>query len=217
MMRVRTEFWILGRRDAVDDLADLVDRTGLDSRYLSGVPVPQVAVILAAGGRPDEAKEVVASVRAGVLPELLRQHESLLLLADGLADVEQGRVDEGFRTLERAQRSAICRFCFGAHIGRAYESVGRTDEAIERYTLYLEAPWADRFETDVALPATGIWLQAPTHERLAQLLEERGQPGDLERAAAHYEAFVEMWEEADPELQPRVERARAALARLRTR
>jgi hypothetical protein len=57
-----------------------------------------------------------------------------------------------------------------------------------------------------------IWFDgaalAPTHERLGQLYDERG---DQENAALHYARFVELWEEADPELQPRV---RAAQARL---
>ncbi len=40
--------------------------------------------------------------------------------------------------------------------------------------------------------------------------------GDRAAAAGHYERFVELWRGADPELQPRVEEARQAIARLRT-
>ena len=53
------------------------------------------------------------------------------------------------------------------------------------------------------LPARG-----PTFERLGQLYDETG---DLDSAALYYARFVELWADADPELQPRV---RAAQARL---
>ena len=43
---------------------------------------------------------------------------------------------------------------------------------------------------------------------MAQLYDAQG---DLESAALHYAQFVDMWEDADPVLQPRVEAARARL------
>ena len=49
---------------------------------------------------------------------------------------------------------------------------------------------------------------APTHEKLGQLYEARG---DMENARSHYAAFVELWEGADDELQPRVAAARQRL------
>ena len=45
-------------------------------------------------------------------------------------------------------------------------------------------------------------------ERLGQLYDEQG---DLENAAKYYAQFVELWAEADPELQPRVEAAQKRL------
>jgi hypothetical protein len=39
----------------------------------------------------------------------------------------------------------------------------------------------------------------------------RDERGDLEKAARYYAKFVELWENADPELQPRVEAARDRL------
>ncbi|MBT8477902.1 MAG: hypothetical protein KJO06_03220, partial [Gemmatimonadetes bacterium] len=57
-----------------------------------------------------------------------------------------------------------------------------------------------------------IWLdatfRAPAHERLGQLYDEKG---DLENAALHYAQFVELWGDADPILQPRVDAARTRL------
>ena len=44
--------------------------------------------------------------------------------------------------------------------------------------------------------------------RLKELAEERG---DWEKAAEYYARFVELWVDADPELQPRVQAAQQRL------
>jgi hypothetical protein len=49
------------------------------------------------------------------------------------------------------------------------------------------------------------------HHHLARAYEGMGEYG---KAAKEYALFVEAWEDADPELQPWVEDARRALARL---
>lgn len=54
---------------------------------------------------------------------------------------------------------------------------------------------------------------ADLHERLGPLYEARGEP---EEAAAHYSAFVELWQDADPELQPRVQAAQVRLKEILT-
>ena len=84
---------------------------------------------------------------------------------------------------------------------RLFDEAGRADSAVAYYELYLETPSNFRLFVD------GNRL-GPTHERLGQLYDERD---DLENAALHYAAFVELWADADPVLQPRV---RAAQSRL---
>ena len=51
------------------------------------------------------------------------------------------------------------------------------------------------------------------HERLGQLYEAKG---NTAKAVEHYRAFIELWKNADPELQPRVAGARRRLAMLTT-
>ena len=60
--------------------------------------------------------------------------------------------------------------------------------------------------------ATGVVpLRAEAEELLGQIAEQRGDTAGAVRA---YGNFVDLWQDADPELQPRVAAARAALARL---
>jgi hypothetical protein len=52
---------------------------------------------------------------------------------------------------------------------------------------------------------------APSHLRQAEIYDRRG---DRSQAARHYRRFIELWREADPELQQTVTEARVRLAAL---
>jgi hypothetical protein len=91
--------------------------------------------------------------------------------------------------------------CRHRETARLFDEAGRADSAVVYFELYLETPYNFRFWED----ATSL---ARTHERLGQLYDERG---DLEKAALHLARFVELWEAADPEFQPRVTAARERL------
>jgi hypothetical protein len=52
---------------------------------------------------------------------------------------------------------------------------------------------------------------ASVYERLGDLYEQRG---DTAKAVYYYGKLVDLWKDADPELQPRVEAARRAIEAL---
>jgi tetratricopeptide (TPR) repeat protein len=82
-----------------------------------------------------------------------------------------------------------------------FEGLGLADSVIARYETWLGRRALLRLsDDDRILPRA--------YERLGQLYDERG---DLEKAAVYYAKFVELWENADPDLQPRVEAARTRL------
>ena len=114
-----------------------------------------------------------------------------------------GNHDKAVRLLRRSHAEHACTGCL-AELAWVFERAGRPDSAITYYEAYLDEPDLFRLSID------GRW-RARSHERLGALYEARG---DQEEAARHYAAFVSLWEDADPELQPRVEAARRALARL---
>ena len=101
----------------------------------------------------------------------------------------------------RQQPSGGCPRCLPAEFAHLFEAAGQADSAIARYEQYLATP--SNFQ---------VWLdaivRAPAHESLGRLYDETG---DLEKAALHYAQFVDLWEDADAVLQPRVEAARARL------
>lgn len=87
-----------------------------------------------------------------------------------------------------------------------FDAAGRPDSAAHFFEQFLAVPMAGKF--DYQLDAASVPV---AHERLAALYEQLGRP---ERAAHHARAFVTLWGEADRELQPRVDAARARLVRL---
>ena len=87
-------------------------------------------------------------------------------------------------------------------LARAFDAAGQPDSARAYYRRFLErSHWLSLFPSHT-------WFLASSLERLARLEEEAGNP---EAAAPLYAEFLSLWENADPELRPRVEEARRRL------
>jgi len=84
----------------------------------------------------------------------------------------------------------------------AFEALGQADSVIARYE-----EWIGRRQLLFRERADSRLLPRAL-ERLGQLYDAKG---DLDNAALYYAQFVELWENADPDLQPRVTAARARL------
>ena len=91
-----------------------------------------------------------------------------------------------------------------AEAGAAMDHLGATDSARTLYELALsQSAFLDEFSE---LPWYPLVLR-----RLGELYAARG---ERQRAADYYTKFIDLWRDADPELQPQVRAARAARARL---
>ena len=113
--------------------------------------------------------------------------------AEAIGLMERGQLEEAAEAFE-ALRSP-----FWPHrwwLGQIYLELGQPRDAIQ---------WLNTF---VSISGA-YWPLA--HLYLGQAYEELG---DAEQARNAYAAFLDMWRDADPELQPLVEEARAALERL---
>jgi tetratricopeptide (TPR) repeat protein len=101
---------------------------------------------------------------------------------------------------------SACRICVSAALGRAFDKAGMPDSAITWFEHYIETPMSGRinFDLDVStLPSI--------YRRLGELYEAKG---DHAKAADYYQRFVELWKNADPELQPQVAEIRRRLTLL---
>jgi tetratricopeptide (TPR) repeat protein len=163
-------------------------------------PTAWVASLLAQAGDPDAARELLADQREQ-LGALADRKQVGFSEAEAWIDVAEGRYSEAIPVLRTADRGYGCEICVDRAVGTAFDLAGQPDSAVAYYERYLAPKGNWRAYVD------GTW-RAWTLERLGQLYDEMG---DLEQAAGYYGMFVELWEEADPELQPRVLAARARM------
>ena len=104
---------------------------------------------------------------------------------------------ELYDSLERS----VCTACGLFWKGFLLETAGDRAGAIAAWERYLSRGWHVRH----ILNADGL---GSVLESLGRMHDEVGNP---EQAAIYYAQFVELWQDADPELQPRVAAAQARL------
>jgi eukaryotic-like serine/threonine-protein kinase len=168
-------------------------------------PYPALAEFYAEAGRPDVAKQLLDEYER-VVPEGARREDPLRLAAAGAIALAEGRNQDA--VLAYQAWSEQPRFLWGTEglfeLAVAYERAGQSDSALALYDRVVSTPHLDRTASDAH--ALG-----PSLKRLGELYETRG---DLAKARDYYSRFVDLWKDADPELQPVVRDARARIARL---
>jgi tetratricopeptide (TPR) repeat protein len=163
-------------------------------------PTAWAASLYAQAGDTDAARALLAAQREELGPLADRKRVGLTK-AEAWIDVAEGRYAEAIPVLRSSDRGYGCDICIDLSVGTAFDQAGQPDSAVVYYERYLAPTQNWRAYTDAA------W-RGWTLERLGQLYDELGNP---EQAAGYYAAFVELWSEADPELQPRVQAARARM------
>jgi tetratricopeptide (TPR) repeat protein len=129
---------------------------------------------------------------AHTLAESVRAHlaEAAGRNAEALAHLEKAGWEAAASVFVSEAYDRFCR-------AELLEVVGREDEALGWYGSIAERA------------AYELVYLAPAHLRQAGIYDKRG---DRSQAAQHYRRFIELWKDADPELQPAVEAARERLA-----
>jgi tetratricopeptide (TPR) repeat protein len=198
---------LVTRLDSAVAATKFADIPQVDRQYLG------IATAYARLGKPAQANAMIARYRAEMTDTSLRRVQepdlqnvmAEIAIAEGkpmdaVAAFRRGDIgSDGFPANE-------CSLCLPLNLARAYDAAAQPDSAIANFERYLSTPFGARGAT--ALDP----LNAPLiRERLGQLYEAKG---NAEKAAEHYRAFIELWKNADPELQPRVKAAQERLAKL---
>jgi tetratricopeptide (TPR) repeat protein len=124
--------------------------------------------------------------------------------------VAERRYDDAVREYRDADARG-CVVCLLPRLARSYDLAGNADSAIAVFTRYVDTPDYNRIGTPGGIGPDADYL-AGSYKRLGELLEARG---ERQRALGHYLKFVDLWKNADPELQPKVAEVRQRIARLR--
>jgi tetratricopeptide (TPR) repeat protein len=183
--------------EAIRIVESSLDRYPLDEIPALDRPTSAVVSILAGAGAVETARDILASQRQELGP-LARRSRLGFDVADGWIAVAEGRYADAIPALRDADWGYGCQPCADHSVGRAFDLWGKPDSAVVYYEKYLAPEFNFRAWVD------GLW-KGWTLERLGQLYDEMG---ELEQAAGYYGLFVDLWADADPELQPRVRAAR---------
>ena len=173
-------------------------------------PYMQLARMYALAGRPDRARDLMKQMAQTKDTALLRSlqpeiHTTLGEIAlaekryaDAIKEFRRGDLDvDGKPSTENPLQIHF-------ELGRAFDLANQPDSAIAQLETFLATPWDNRLDQD--------WFSlAPTHKRLGELYDAKG---DRDKAISHFSKFIELWKNADPELQPAVADAKRRLARL---
>jgi tetratricopeptide (TPR) repeat protein len=117
----------------------------------------------------------------------------------------RGELDRAIAAYRQANAEEWnCEHCWLWELGEVYEAADQPDSALAAYQRAVSTPSLLRVGQE------SLW-RGPALKRLGELHEQRG---EREKALEYYGEFVDLWKDADPELQPLVEDVRARIARL---
>lgn len=166
-----------------------------------------LASLFAEAGEPERARSLLRRYQSEVQQEEQRSvsarvgvHQVLGAIA--LVEDRPGDAVREYRSAKGLRPA--CVLCELPEIAKSYAAAGEPDSAIAVYRKYLDTPVLFRTGPD----NFNLWF-AFLH--LGELYEERR---DVEQAIEHYNRFVDLWNDAEPRLQPRVQEARSRIADL---
>jgi tetratricopeptide (TPR) repeat protein len=169
-----------------------------------------LAAFYANAGQPQRARSLLAQYE-GQIPDSTRRRlvEPNLNETRAVIASAEGRHREAIQLLWKADTTydgpdGNCAICIMDDLGWVWERAGVADSAIFYWEKYLRTPYFGRQGFD--------GFQRPLIvKRLAELYDAKG---DAANAARNYRDFIELWENADPRVQPKVAEARRKLSRL---
>jgi tetratricopeptide (TPR) repeat protein len=170
----------------------------------------ELATVYAMAGAPARARAMLEQADARMRDSAVqRRTRSRRLEVEADIALAERRTEDAIRGYRQSDVAGDglpqgCSFCVPLFLGLAYDQANNADSAIANLERYLATPSSGRINLDE-------WLLAPTHKRLGELYEARG---DNARAVSHYTKFVNLWQRADPDLQPKVAEVRARMERL---
>jgi eukaryotic-like serine/threonine-protein kinase len=154
--------------------------------------------------RVDDARTLVQRLEEAE-GETQAQYQPELEAAGALVSLLEGDPEGAVGELESVRSSLRCSICFATQMGWALSEAGRLDKATEEWERVMA--WKDLYYPLSVHHANRLWVL----QRLPTVYEELG---DTERALHYHRRLVELWADADPELQPRVEHARERIRAL---
>ena len=199
--------WLEAENGALAEAIRLLNRYPADSLPPIERHYLERAEFYASVGRIERARALVADFEEHIDAALQRHPNSrrALLRVAGEIALSEGRFDDAVTNFTLVNElSAWCTTCGLARLAYAWLKGGQADSALSVYERIVSTPTQGLNGDDVR------WLP-DTYRGLGQLYEARN---DTTNAIHYYNEFVELWKNADPELQPQVEDVKQRIAKL---
>jgi tetratricopeptide (TPR) repeat protein len=161
-------------------------------------------------GATAKAREVMSQHEARLDSVGRRKDAVFLARTRGTIALAEGKADSAVAYFRRGDMeadglpSASCTVCTPLFIGLAFDRGGHSDSARTYLRQYVEMSGTNHSGVD-------RYYLAPVLYRLGELYESAG---DAKLATEYYGRFVDLWANADPDLQPRVAEARKRIDHL---
>lgn len=165
-------------------------------------PWPALAVFHARAGEPERAREYLSRWERDA-PDSVRQDEPVpWLSASGAIAMAEGRHQDALARFHRIrEKLPTCEGCWLFEIAETWDRAGEPDSAIANFGRLLA----------VRTLGVGDDRRAIMYRRLGQLYELKQ---DTPKAIEYYGKFVDLWKDAEPDLQPLVAETRQWIAQL---
>ncbi|MCZ6704560.1 MAG: tetratricopeptide repeat protein, partial [Bacteroidetes bacterium] len=206
--------WSLGdahiRIDLLGDLEgarqkmeEALARVPLDSLRVEARPYTNLITLHARLGDVDGARALRDEYER-LVPERLRKGNLGRFQADAEILLAEGRLEEALETMQLSQSVDRCNACFYDKQARVLERMGSLEAALQLLEEFVDFSMAGPF-----------WYLAP-RQPIANLRlgELHARLGNIDKAIEAYTKFVNLWIEADDELQPQVQHSRDQIERL---
>jgi eukaryotic-like serine/threonine-protein kinase len=171
----------------------------------------QHVVAYVTAGRPDRARSVLQRQLQRMDTVSRRALQPAVERSWGWIALAEGRHAEAVTHFRRSDvrpdgADSEWTWPLALQLALTYDAAGQADSAIAAFERFLRP--------SISGPSLANGFhRARAYERLGVLYESKG---DRQRAAHYTARLVELWKDADPELQPRVTAARQRLTQLRT-
>ena len=192
-----------GRADeAVRILDSVVARYPLDSLEPASRPYMQLAIAYSRAGAVSKAEGLFREYERA-FPEVLKRNDTERPEARGMIELARNRPTEAITAFRAYREAEGCPVCYLGEIGQAFDALQQPDSAIAAYEALATTPELGPAGRDFTMPRA--------YRRLGELYESKG---DVKKAIEWYGKFVDLWKDADPEMQPRVADVRKRIAEL---
>jgi tetratricopeptide (TPR) repeat protein len=201
------DLWFLNSPDGAVARLDRVRRElGYSELPLHQRDDLQLASIYARANSIERARELLSLYEQSTgQGESESDRSSALWAAYGTISITQQRFEDAIHEFSEARLKVPgCKICFLLELGEAYAGANQLDSAVAHYDRYLSTPTLNRLQMD----NFNLWAVLIGAGHANEAL------GREEEAVEAYNRLLELWQDADPEMQGVVEDVRARIARL---